>query len=115
MTKMTSKCHQNDVQENVKRRQLYLVDTALGKPAPLYDLGVTPLAVAESVGPAGLHCPVSVSPNASCECFGRGHSFRKRSGTYKRVLGTQLSKSKLLLDSSLKLDIAAEYLSLIHI
>ena len=26
-----------------------------------------------------------------------------------RVLGTQLSKSKLLLDSSLKLDIAAEY------
>ena len=50
-------------QENVKRRQLYLVDTALGKPAPLYDLGVTPLAVAESVGPAGLHCPVSVRPN----------------------------------------------------
>ena len=65
--------------ENVKRRQLYLVDSAMGNPAPLYDLGVTPIELASRVGAAGLHCPVS------------------------------LAKNKLLIDCSLKLDIAADY------
>jgi hypothetical protein len=57
----------------------YSVDSAMGNPAPLYDLGVTPVELAGRVGPACLHCPVT------------------------------LSKNKLLIDCSLKLDIAADY------
>jgi hypothetical protein len=47
-------------------------------PAPLYDLGVTPIELASKVGPAGLHCPVS------------------------------LAKNKLLIDCTLRLDMVRE-------
>lgn len=70
---------QEIAKENVKRRQLYLVDTGNGSPAPLYDLGVTPFEIASCVRSSGLHCPVA------------------------------LVKNKLLIDCTLRLDMAASY------
>ena len=49
------------VAENTKRRQMYLVDTAAGTPAPLYDLGTTPFAMDAGMGPTGFHCPISLA------------------------------------------------------
>eukprot|EP01046_Picozoa_sp_COSAG06_P036029 COSAG06_NODE_3934_length_4749_cov_430.643656_3_plen_195_part_00 len=76
ITTKTGSGHKRRKKETKTR--FFSFPTVSHSPAPLYDLGVTPIELASKVGPAGLHCPVS------------------------------LTKNKLLIDCTLRLDMVRE-------